>query len=170
MARKQPFGNWIDWVDGQPVPRYSEPMSQKTAFDLIPSALALPYVPKRYTSGKKKGRILPEEKPFVGMTFGQVMVLRAVMNATSNDASVADQIYAATFLMDRTIGKPKQRTEVIATSLTYSELLQGYKEQDINEEDVLLIEASKQNEWAEIEVINAKDDDENNDEDFTIGL
>ena len=111
---------FIRWENGVPVPCYGQSLQANNFKDLSLLAFSLPYEGE---IDKETGeRIIDPE--FVGMTNAEVMYVKLGQYAAQGDLD------AATFLLDRIIGKPKQQTENLSVKMGYQEFLEALSEQD----------------------------------------
>lgn len=150
MAEPKPFGKWLDFDEnGMPVPRYTKPMPVKQMQDIFATGLALPYEPVAID-----GVVPPEEEKLRGLTVGEVLVYRQLMNATAHPKYISpeESVKAANFIVDRVMGKPKQTNEVTQVNLSYAELLQQWiKEEEDESNNRLALEARQREQWTVIE-------------------
>lgn len=134
MAGSGPQGRWIEWVDGKPVARYTEPVSKHSVTEMLPNALSLPYVQKYIrVSREQEGETIwedvlaPDEELFEGMTMAQAMAYRRVLDAArGGERSLPNAIH----ILDRVIGKVVNRTENLTVTATYQNLLDQFAEMD----------------------------------------
>lgn len=132
MSGKGPQGRWIEWVDGKPVARYTEPVTKQTVSEMLPNALSLPYVQKRIkvesvVDGVStwEDSLAPDEELFEGMTMAQAMAYRRVLDAArGGERSLPNAMH----ILDRVVGKVVNKTEVVTTTLTYQNLLDHFSE------------------------------------------
>lgn len=134
MSGRGPQGRWIEWVDGKPVARYTEPVSKHSVTEMLPNALSLPYIQKRIkVSSERDGETIweevlaPDEELFEGMTMAQAMAYRRVLDAArGGERSLPNAIH----VLDRVIGKVVNRTENLTVTATYQNLLDQFAELD----------------------------------------
>lgn len=94
MNQARPNGVFIDWVDGNPVPRYAPPVTDLNMKEGLRSALS-----NRY-------RCMPNDPPeYEGLTCFEVLCDRFANEAAQGVERKAE------FIFDRVIGKPTQRVE-----------------------------------------------------------
>lgn len=157
---KQPFGKWVDWVEGpdgisMPVPRYTAPVTVQEVREILPSALALPYEPHK----DKDGEYLPGEEKLIGLTNAEVIAYRRVVAAAS--PTNPDSLYDATFVYDRVMGKPKQTVETTQVQVTYQDMLTKWAEEDkARSADTLAIEARDDEQWNVVVIESTEGDKE----------
>lgn len=111
----------VSWVGGMPVPT-SVPLVTKPALEELASvAMSLPYVP---TPPKDLVPDTPKwtawelaEREFEGMTNAEVILIKMARSAASGDQG------AATALLDRILGRPKQSVESKSFTMSYTDVL-----------------------------------------------
>lgn len=150
----KPFGKWIDWVDGKPVPKYTAPMTAVQIKDILPAALALPYEPVIYRRKNEKGELeeyIPESEEILrGLTNAEVIAYRRVLAAANphNENSLQD----ARFCYENTIGKPTLTVNSTELRLTYSDILaKWHAEEEPMREELLKLEEAQRQQWVVVE-------------------
>lgn len=103
------------WENGLPVVRDVPMLTKSQIVDTIAAVVSLPYFDPedelRVEMGLKPSR-------FYGMTNAEAMITRLVDNAArTGDKDEVEKI------LDRLLGKPKQTSETIKTTLTYEDRL-----------------------------------------------
>jgi len=129
-----PHKRMITWdeITGLPVPTDVPILEKPQVEALALTTLALPYSTPPLAVGATEGEIefhkelLEQEKEFVGMNNGEVMMVRMARAAASGDLSAADK------LLDRVLGKPKQSSEVKTLSISYEQFMENLAKQENN--------------------------------------
>jgi len=157
MATPRPFGKWMDWVDGKPVPRYEEPTPVSYIKDILPAALALPYVTKKMRVTNDDGVVseiyAQGEEELEGLTNAEVIGYRRVISAASGVGH--DNLLDARFVYEYTLGKPVVTLNQTVVTRTYSELLAKWAEEEASiTPEALAITAIEQEQWEVVEVDN----------------
>lgn len=99
-------GKYIEWIDGRPVPRYSEPVTKQEMTDLIVAAVAVPYERKA-----------DDSEDYSGMSKLEVAQHKVADRAANGDLD------ALNFIYDRSIGKPKQVSENLNVTVNLNDFL-----------------------------------------------
>ena len=129
-----PHKRMITWdeVTGLPVPTDVPILEKPQVEALALTTLALPYRTPPLAVGATEREIefhkelLEQEKEFVGMNNGEVMMVRMARAAASGDLAAADK------LLDRVLGKPKQSSEVKTMSISYEQFMENLAKQENN--------------------------------------
>ena len=119
------FARVLTWVNG--VPSVGDaPILQETSLrQLVPAVLSLPYIGRMVTTtdidlGPVDVREIEPE--FLGMTNGEVMLIKLAQKAAAGDGDTAFR------LLERVLGKPRQQTENLNVNTTYAEYLDDLPE------------------------------------------
>lgn len=113
---KEPSGPLLNWVNGAPVPVYSPPRDNQQIGQLARASLSMEYKPKTILVDDVEV-IDPKEKDYAKHTNMEVMFMKA------SQAGAEGDIDAASFVLDRVLGKPKQFSESIIINTTLAEAL-----------------------------------------------
>lgn len=121
----------IVWKDGVPLPATCPVMPKDGVEKLALTALSMPFepVPMRDaylsdTDREKDKMRWDKEQKYVGLTNGEVMMIRLAETAAGGDLATAKE------LLDRILGKPKQQIESKTMNISYSEYLKAQAEKD----------------------------------------
>ena len=125
-----PDGKYIRWgADGNPYPAYCDPINKAQTNALINAASLTPYVAeKRIDKDGNERETLERDKRFEGQACLQVGLEKIAQDAGRG------KLEAVAFLLDRTIGKPKQTQEIVGVIGTPEEWL-ALAGQRMREED-----------------------------------
>jgi len=124
----------IVWnAEGQPVPAEVPVLTKPQIESLSATALSLLYEPEKpglsiFTTevAKKNAQTLYDEEcaKYAGMTCAEVMFVKLAQKAAAGSLS------ATTELLDRTLGKPKQSSEVKSFSMKYEDYVKKVAEEE----------------------------------------
>ena len=116
----------IEWVDN--VPRVvGREIITKTALGTLPAvAASLPFKP-RYDLD---GNIFPEDEELVGLTCAEAANIQQARKASYGDLD------SQNYIMDRSVGKPKQTVESKSMTMTYQDYLDSLPPPPDPEEDI----------------------------------
>jgi len=118
-ARKPPAsrstgGRFITWVNGKPIPTYSDPLNKQQMSDLLTAMLSTEY---QGELDPQTGEPCNVDTRFMGMTHAEVMAFRLVEKAAQgHDKSITE-------ILDRILGKPKQSVESVGVRMDYRDYL-----------------------------------------------
>lgn len=113
-ARQKTGGMLINWVDGRPIPVYSQPLNKQQVSDLVTSALSLQYTGD---TDPETGEPINFDMRFAGMTNAEVMAIKLAEKAANGEMKAIEQ------LLDRILGKPKQSVETVGVKMNYKDFL-----------------------------------------------
>lgn len=108
---------YVVWDGNMPVPVYRPPMNNQAIHALNRAGMSFMYEPKMIRDVDGTLIVDPKEEKFVGKTTAEVATIRRNQLAAEGD------IDSHKFVLDYTIGKPKQHIEQVTVNMTLADAL-----------------------------------------------